>query len=556
MENEYEGDYPSHLNEWVILPWRINILHLFAYTVNLKYANLAFKGRCKFLSTTSGVTPLTLALDSKNKELIDLVIKKIAKYTKVDWHIFTRIEVELPRLNELATPNLSTLYNAAFQRSKQPDLDQFGVLKTREGHPFSSNSYHIDCKNFIKSTINSKENEQFLIYRVSSFKFNMTLGNLEGIKFLTTLIACEDQDVYTAPIISTIIKSKWKTIRPLMLIHAAFYILFLFILGYYSLMQTSPGQDTILFVSIIVLNIILFIYECFQITIGIKQYLQDFWNWLDMARILLIFAYSFIEPFVGGELSTTTLALILLASFQRGIGFFRVFKQTRYMVRMLTEILHDMIPFVIVLAFSVLAFTLMFQVLSGLSEDKTFSEALIHSYLLLFGAFDYGTYSDAEWLCFYVATIVNPLMMFNLLVAIMGETYGRVQEDMVVADIQSMVAMIIEYEAILFWRRNSGTPMHLQLCTSSEDDSDSKSTTTLEKQGQILLKDILLLQNRLDNVIKDSQNNYDGMNRRIGEIVKQGNAHLQKVEDKQNEFKKQVYEKITIIKSKKFPGIL
>eukprot|EP00358_Blepharisma_japonicum_P002235 CAMPEP_0202945372 /NCGR_PEP_ID=MMETSP1395-20130829/6386_1 /ASSEMBLY_ACC=CAM_ASM_000871 /TAXON_ID=5961 /ORGANISM="Blepharisma japonicum, Strain Stock R1072" /LENGTH=124 /DNA_ID=CAMNT_0049645321 /DNA_START=1173 /DNA_END=1544 /DNA_ORIENTATION=+ len=124
----------------------------------------------------------------------------------------------------------------------------------------------------------------------------------------------------------------------------------------------------------------------------------------------------------------------------------------------------------------------------------------------------------------------------------MGETYGRVQEDMVVADIQSMVAMIIEYEAILFWRRNSGTPMHLQLCTSSEDDSDSKSTTTLEKQGQILLKDILLLQNRLDNVIKDSQNNYDGMNRRIGEIVKQGNAHLQKVEDKQNEFKKQVYE--------------
>lgn len=168
-----------------------------------------------------------------------------------------------------------------------------------------------------------------------------------------------------------------------------------------------------------------------------------------MIRIFLIFAYLLIEPLIGGHLSSGILALILLVSFQRGLGFFRVFKKTRYMIRMLTEIFYDMVPFVIVLIFSTFAFTFLFLVLSPLSTEKTFIEALIHSYLLLFGAFDYNSYSSVEWCCFYVATVVNPLMMFNLLVAIMGETYNRVQESMVVADIQSMVSMIIEYEAVL-----------------------------------------------------------------------------------------------------------
>lgn len=236
---------------------------------------MALKGRCKFLSTTQKTTPLTLALDSKNKELIDLVIKKTAKYTALDWHIFARIEDELPRLNELATPSLSILYKSAFQRSKQPDLIQFGVLKTKEGHPFSSFSYHIDCNNFIKQDLTTKETEEFLIYRVSSFQFNMTMGNLEGINFLSSLISCDDPEVFNAPIINTIIRTKWNQVRPLMFAQAAGYLLFLVSLVVYTLSSVSPGTDTAMLALIGILNVFFFIYEILQLSIGFKNYISD-----------------------------------------------------------------------------------------------------------------------------------------------------------------------------------------------------------------------------------------------------------------------------------------
>lgn len=121
------------------------------------------------------------------------------------------------------------------------------------------------------------------------------------------------------------------------------------------------------------------------------------------------------------------------------------------MIRMMLEIMYDMIPFGVVLLFSTLAFTFLFIVLSGLSaEKKIFDTSLKESYLLLFNTFSTDDYSQVEWVCFYIATIVNPLMMFNLLVAIMGDTYERVNGEMVVADIQAMVSMIIEFESLLF----------------------------------------------------------------------------------------------------------
>lgn len=182
-------------------------MHLFAYIVNIRLVNLAFKGKCKFLSTMNGITPLSIALESKNKELVDLIIKKVSKVIQSDTFVLTRIENDLPKLNELSTPNLSALYKNAFLRSKQPDLINFGLLKSDESHIYASVSYNIDCNNFINASTRQK-NEEFLVYRVSSFRFNLSMGNLEGINFLKSIIQCTDPGVYESPIIKTYIHTK------------------------------------------------------------------------------------------------------------------------------------------------------------------------------------------------------------------------------------------------------------------------------------------------------------------------------------------------------------
>jgi hypothetical protein len=42
---------------------------------------------------------------------------------------------------------------------------------------------------------------------------------------------------------------------------------------------------------------------------------------------------------------------------------------------------------------------------------------------------DYGDivdYTTIEWITFITATIVNPIVMLNLLIAVIGDTYDRV----------------------------------------------------------------------------------------------------------------------------------
>ncbi|CAG9319878.1 unnamed protein product [Blepharisma stoltei] len=545
---DFQGSYPTHLNDWIILPWCVNIMHLFAYIVDIQLVNLSFKGKCKFLTTTSGISPLSIALETQNKELVDLIIKKIAKIIPRDSFVLTRLENDLPSLNELSTPSLSNLYKYAFLRSKQPGLKYFGILKSDESHVYPSVSYNIDCNNFLDKT-NAKKSEEFLIYRVSSFRVNLTMGNVEGIRFLSSLIACTDPSVFEAPIIHTYIITKWQQIQSLMLGHATLYLIFLMILIYYTLIAADKSTETWSLILLGLINTVFLLIEGIEMSMGFQHFINDMWNWSDLARIFLVFIYLIEAPLWGGEFSRILLALILVFSFQRGLGFFRVFKQTRYMISMISEIVSDMVPFGIVLLFSILAFTFMFIVLSGISEAKGFEESLMNSYLLVFNAFNTDGYSDIEWISFYVATIVNPLMMFNLLVAIMGDTYERVNDEMVVADIQAMVSMIIEYETMVFWRRNSGQRMYLQLCTNVDQDEFALDLG-LEKKVQTFIKELTSVNTKLTSINESSKTTQDLLGKKIADISNEGVETLSGIEIEIKSFKEKFADKLKALEEK------
>lgn len=62
---------------------------------------------------------------------------------------------------------------------------------------------------------------------------------------------------------------------------------------------------------------------------------------------------------------------------------------------------------------------------------KTFTEAWQHSFLVALGEFDYinlDFFNEGDFLIFFICCIFNIILLLNLLIAIISETYSRVSE--------------------------------------------------------------------------------------------------------------------------------
>ena len=69
-------------------------------------------------------------------------------------------------------------------------------------------------------------------------------------------------------------------------------------------------------------------------------------------------------------------------------------------------------------------------------------------YLIDFGEFGDMNFSSLEYFIFIIAVLFIPLIMFNMLIAIMGDTYDRVKEDSIKRDYHELVWLLYEYEVV------------------------------------------------------------------------------------------------------------
>ena len=96
-----------------------------------------------------------------------------------------------------------------------------------------------------------------------------------------------------------------------------------------------------------------------------------------------------------------------------------------------------MIPFLTVLLCALFCFTFSYIALNeGMDGEEGFIESLKHNYLLMYGDFDTENYNGQLWVYFVVASTMMPLILLNMLIAIMSDTYARVMGEIVPSDYQ------------------------------------------------------------------------------------------------------------------------
>lgn len=133
--------------------------------------------------------------------------------------------------------------------------------------------------------------------------------------------------------------------------------------------------------------------------------------------------------------------------------FLRIFKNTSYLIRMIIEVIYDMKAFMLVWLISILAFSDSFLGLSLANPPDTkfimgFIDSFTFTYRLILGDWDTKDFGNVAlplvWILFLLCTIFNLIVMLNLLIAIISETFSRVNGNAISTGYKEMASLISE----------------------------------------------------------------------------------------------------------------
>jgi len=164
---------------------------------------------------------------------------------------------------------------------------------------------------------------------------------------------------------------------------------------------------------------------------GAREYLSSPQNWFDLLAISNVILLAILIA-AGSEQARlfgafgTVLLLPKVSAVARG------HEKMSALSTMVQEVISDMVPFLSLMAFVILVNSFSFELLSPFDSEEygTFSKAWMSAYALTLGEFEVHTYADSLLVKFffhYFTVIVN-IVLLNVLIAIISDTYERVEE--------------------------------------------------------------------------------------------------------------------------------
>ena len=126
---------------------------------------------------------------------------------------------------------------------------------------------------------------------------------------------------------------------------------------------------------------------------GIVFYFKDPWNYLDIIRNT--FLILVLDAQVNNhEYYSTFLLVFSILAWARGISYFRAVSYTRYMIRLILEVIKDIFPFLVIVIYSTIAAAVIFQLIQ--TDNSSFFDNLTNSYLITISVINPPTYNYTQ----------------------------------------------------------------------------------------------------------------------------------------------------------------
>ena len=184
------------------------------------------------------------------------------------------------------------------------------------------------------------------------------------------------------------------------------------------------------------------------------------WNFLDLLSSSLVAAISLVV-LVGFDIGRPILVFGGMACFVIWLKIFyylRIFRPTSSFIRMIIEMFKDIRVFLLIFFIGIFAFANFYYILDQGNSEKvvgifegSYGGAVIYTYMQALGELGYDGFGGSQfpelyWGIFSMSTILLTITMLNLLIAIMGDTFERVQEVAHEAQAKEICSFIEEYD--------------------------------------------------------------------------------------------------------------
>ena len=204
---------------------------------------------------------------------------------------------------------------------------------------------------------------------------------------------------------------------------------------------------------------------------GLKEHFLDKSNWIDLFQLgstiwLVFIHYTSMEP--HDRLSQRIVAIF--AMFFLWAKFFEwmnIFQATSFYVRLVIETIDDVYPFLSLYFISLFWFgsTLWILQINTISEEDDdqiipetfgyfFIDKLYNQYMFSLGDWSIDGFENHPqgvlcYIFFLLATIFTQLIIFNMLMGIMGDTFGRVMESRDIYALQMKLQIMSKYSSVI-----------------------------------------------------------------------------------------------------------
>jgi len=528
-----------------VLPYAWNILHIAAIRSQHNFIkNMPEYAQFKvpFLLDAANKTPLhyLIAHNKLNSNSINVMLTYICDYlddlpkhqhfqaqeilislTPLFWLILAKTEIKIRE----------RFLNICFISPPMPynyDLPIFGKPAANIGYFHSS----LDS---IYSSINkiwTKGDDQ-IDFRTNIINLDYNVLSDDMTKTIKVLRRQGHEEVFKTTIITKLIDHLWHQSRFTLMARFVAFSTFMIALSVYLSLEDNYKVFDI----IILIASGLFMFSEFLQVVNLKfDYVLDPWNWLDTLHFGLTIGFA-VDRLVNEYRDNLTVAwiatAIILTGYLRWISYLKIFKPTRNLIQVIVTILSDMKSFIIIIAMIIIGFSFVFLFFN---KGSLWGFYLMDSYGSMYGPIDGDdpNFSQKLIICF-ISFLLN-VVLLNLLISIMGDSYERVLEKRVKTDSLTRLEMIAEATTHMkYWRcfiNKKGTDKgYLVFCLAPDGADDDEENDDWEGKIQFLSKQIrrcetstekriMTMENEINRKLEKSRKEQLELHEKTDEILK------------------------------------
>ncbi|CAG9334152.1 unnamed protein product [Blepharisma stoltei] len=487
----------KRFSDITIYPLRINCLHYYCYFDNISCLSKVLNYEPPIIRDLNGSSPLTYAITKKSRRCIDEILLYLSKIKDEKSLLISvhAIRDDIPHLFEIKLKNLVLLLACIF-KSEKDELVGFAVPKKDLPNTIFSPTVILRRNEFVYESDSIINKEETLVqFWASYFGWNFSMGSSESLNMLKAINNRKEFEIYRTDFIRTLIKLKWDSLKCIILAQSLVFWanIALMIFAVFT-------QDSSIFCAFILVNIFLGLYEVVQIYADFWGCISDPWFYIDTTRLAMCLIWSILT--INDDCPYPLTYFTAAINFARGSSYFRAFDMTRFYVRLILHAVYDAISFLVILLYSILSFSVIYA-----STDQSMDIISVwkNTYELEIGQFDNDGFSILQYLYFTVASLINVIVLLNLLVSVLGDSFSRLKEITQEIDLEEMLRVIIEIETVLFWRRNhnQGKRQYMQRCDYFQEnvkkDALDENVKELREEIRCLKQDIIELRKNAIN---------------------------------------------------------